>query len=263
LFAWFATCDGDVVEGFAAGREKEGLWVLLGEEASRFAIGRYKAITQFGQDCFQRAPKAVQNADAVFQRNYAAAWIGDSIGGRGGAVGFGVDEEGGAPSDVGLEQANAGIRGVPAANDDVVEFIAKKLVDDGFIAAVDFEEVCQRADGSGAILALGVSTEDVANGVGGVAMLTDKGFERAATTIEGCGLAAKLIAATARLRLFETFAFDGMTKVEDLSLESLEAFGDALEDELYLAALLAESVELCASCLGFGFETLVLTVKTS
>ena len=67
-----------------------------------------------------------------------------------GEVGLGVvgmDEEGGAAGDVGLEQAHAGVGGVPGFDDDVVELVAEELVDDALVLAVDFEEVGERADG--------------------------------------------------------------------------------------------------------------------
>ena len=59
----------------------------------------------------------------------------------------GMDEEGGAAGDVGLEQAHAFVGGVPALDDDVVELVAEELVDDVLVLALDFEEVGEGADG--------------------------------------------------------------------------------------------------------------------
>ncbi len=77
-------------------------------------------------------------------------------------------------------------------DDDVVELVAEELVDDALVLAVDFEEVGERADGGHAVgvLLVGVGLEDVADGVGGVAVLLDEGFERVAAAVEGCDFAA-------------------------------------------------------------------------
>ncbi len=87
-------------------------------------------------------------------------------------------------------------------DDDVVELVAKELVDDALVLAVDFEEVGERAYGSHAVgvLLVGVGLEDVANRVGGVAVLADEGFERVAATVEGRDFAAQLVAAALGLR---------------------------------------------------------------
>ena len=62
-----------------------------------------------------------------------------------------MNEEGGAAADVGLEQVHAGVGGVPALDDDVVQLVAKELIDDALVLAVDFEEVGERADGGHAV----------------------------------------------------------------------------------------------------------------
>ena len=102
-----------------------------------------------------------------------------------------MHEEGGAASDVGLKEVHSGVSGVPGFDDDVVEFIAEEFVHDVFVLAVHFEEVREGAYRRHAIgiFLVGVCLEEIADGVGGVAVLADEGFERAAPTGEGCDLA--------------------------------------------------------------------------
>ena len=122
----------------------------------------------------------------------------------------GVDEEGGAAADVGLQEVHACVGGVPGFDDDVVELVAEELVDDAFVLAVDFEEVGERADSrhTVGVLFVGIGLEDVADGIGGVAVLVNERFERAAAAGEGRDLAAQLVAAAFGLRLFGAACFD-------------------------------------------------------
>ncbi len=60
---------------------------------------------------------------------------------------IGLDEEGGAAGDVGFEEADAFVGGVPGFDDDVVELFAEELVDDGAVRVVDLEEVGEGAEG--------------------------------------------------------------------------------------------------------------------
>ncbi len=86
------------------------------------------------------------------------------------------------PTDVCLEKMHAGVGCVPGFDDDVVEFVAQELVDDALILAIDFEEVGQRANSGHAVgvLLVGIGLEDVADRVGGIAVLFNKSFKRVA-----------------------------------------------------------------------------------
>gem|GEM_PF-4538218 len=142
-----------------------------------------------------------------------------------------MDKERCAASDVGLEEADTIVGGVPAADDDVVELVAKEFVDDILIAAIDLKKVGEGADGRNTAFTLCVCTEDVANGVGGVAVFTDQRFKRTAAAVERCCLGAEFVAAPARLGLFKASGLERVAKLENLRLEPLEAFVDALEGE--------------------------------
>ena len=169
-----------------------------------------------------------------------------------------MHEEGGAAADVGLEEMHAGVGGVPGFDDDVVELVAEELVDDALVLAVDFEEVGEGAYGGHAVgvLLVGVGLEDVANGVGGVAVFFDEGFEGVATAVEGGDFAAQLVAATLGLRLFGAAGFDLEAEFGDLGFETLQALGDGLEGECNLAALETESFELLFCDVGLGDQAL-------
>ena len=82
-------------------------------------------------------------------------------------------------------------------DDDVVEFVTEELVDNTLVFTVDFEEVGEGANSGHAVgvVLVGVSLEDVADGVGGVAVLSDQGFEGAAAAVETGDFATELIAA--------------------------------------------------------------------
>ena len=210
LCARTAAGDGDVVEGLAGGREEERLRVRERERARGVGVRRDEAFAQLGQDHFERLAEAVQDADAVLQRDDAFDAFDVGLGGARhafgeGEVGLGVvgmNEEGGAAGYVGLEQMHAGVGGIPALDDDVVQLVAQELVDDALVLAIDFEEVGERAYGSHAVgvLLVGVGLEDVADRVGRVAVLADEGFERVAAAIERRDFAAQLVAAALGLR---------------------------------------------------------------
>ena len=57
----------------------------------------------------------------------------------------GMNEEGGAAIDAGLEQAHALLGGDPALHDHVVEFFAQELVHHALVSAGDLNKVGQRA----------------------------------------------------------------------------------------------------------------------
>src|ERR1700722_7578273 len=153
---------------------------------------------------------------------------------------------------------HAGVGGIPGFDDDVVEFVAEELVNDALVLAVNLEEVGQRAYGghSVGVLLVGAGLENVANGVSGVAVLADEGFEGVAPACEGRDFAAQLIAATLGLGFFAAAGFDLEAGFGDLGFETLQALGDGLEGHLYLATLQAEGFELVPGDVGVGEETL-------
>ena len=149
-------------------------------------------------------------------------------------------------------------------DDDVVEFVAEELVDYALVLAVDFEEVSEGAYGGHAVgvLLVGVGLEDVADGVGGVAVLLDKGFEGVTAAVEGRDFAAQLVAAALGLRLFGASGLYLQAEFGDLGFETLQALGDRLERERDLAALEAEGLELLFGDVGLGDEALGFALET-
>ena len=150
--------DGDVVEGLAGRGEEEGLGIREGEGAGGVGVRRDKTFAELGQDDFEGLAEAVEHADALLEgttpsRPSMLVWAALCILGEG-EVGLGIvgmDEEGGAAADVGLEEVHAGVGGVPGLHDDVVELVAEELIDYALVFAVDFEEVGQRAYGGHAV----------------------------------------------------------------------------------------------------------------
>ena len=108
LSALLAACDGDVVEGFTGRREEECVRVFKGQFASDGRIGRDIAVSQLGQDDFERFSKAVQDPNTARERY-------DGITCRGTLCALidrkrklclriiGVDQEGGSAVGVALE----------------------------------------------------------------------------------------------------------------------------------------------------------------
>jgi hypothetical protein len=178
-----------------------------------------------------------------------------------------VDEKGGSTGDVGLEQADAGVGCVPTANDDIVQFIAQELIDDSLVLAVDLDEVgecAKRGDATVLLAALqmaGVGAEDVAHGVGGVAVFADEGFERAAAAVERGGFGAEFVAAAAGGGLLSALRIACLAEVGDLGREALEALCDTFKGELCLSALHAQLFEFGAGGRRFGGEALLLLLQ--
>ncbi len=263
--ARLAAGDGDVVEALAGGREEEGARIFECERARGAGVGRDVALAQLGQDGFERCAEAVEHADAVLQAHdaFAAGLRAGGLGGIEGELGLRIvrmDEEGGAAIDIALQQAHAFVGGVPAFDDDVVELVAQIFVDDGFVLAVDFKEVGERADGGEASAAsaggVAVGAEELADGVGGVAVLADEAFERVAAAGERGVLGAKRVAAAAGLGFFGAGLLDLGAEREDLLLEARERFGDGFELQRCLTALCAEIFEIAACGVHLAGETL-------
>ena len=81
------------------------------------------------------------------------------------------------------------------------------------------------------VVAIGFELEDVADGLGGVAVLADEGFERGAAAGERGDLAAEAVAALLGLGLFVAAGAKLEAELGDLGFETLQAFGDGLEGE--------------------------------
>ena len=71
LGAGAAAGDGDVVEGLAGGGEEEGVGVREGEGAGRVGVGRDEAFAELGEDDFEGFAEAVEDADALLERDDA------------------------------------------------------------------------------------------------------------------------------------------------------------------------------------------------
>ena len=61
----------------------------------------------------------------------------------------------------------------------MIQFVAQELVDDGLVFAVDFEKSARVPRGAMPLTGhgLAIGAEEVAYGVGGVAVLADEGFQ--------------------------------------------------------------------------------------
>ncbi len=110
------------------------------------------AVLELGEDSLERAAESVEDADGVLQRCdallvHSLFGVGASSQIRNGCGIVGVDQEGGAAIDSGLEQVDAVLGCRPAIDDEVIELFAKKLVDYAFMLAGDFKEVGERAHG--------------------------------------------------------------------------------------------------------------------
>ncbi len=97
--------------------------VREGERAGGVGVRRDETLAKLGQDDFEGLAEAVEDANALFERNDAFDALDVGLGGAlhafgEGEVGLcvvGMDEEGGAAADVGLEQVHAGVGGVPGS----------------------------------------------------------------------------------------------------------------------------------------------------
>ena len=172
-----AAGDGDVVKALAGRGKEEGVGVFQRQGLCRLRIGSDKSIAQLGQNHFERTAKAIQHADAVFQPLYADAvvfGVQRITGKRELGLGIvGMDQERCPPIDVALQQAHAFVGRVPALDHDVVQLVAQKRINYGFIFAVHFQEVRQRAYRSQAA-AQRIGLEQLAHGVGGIAVLANE-----------------------------------------------------------------------------------------
>ncbi len=103
-----------------------------------------------------------------------------------------MNQEGGAAVNVAAQQAQAFVGRIPRLHDNVVQFVAQEVVDHVLIAAFDFKEIGEHADGSAAALQP-TRSEELADRLGGIAVLGDDAFERTLLTHEGGVLAAQRV----------------------------------------------------------------------
>src|ERR1700692_750825 len=90
---------------------------------------------------------------------------------------FGMDEESCSAVDVGTQQAQAFVGGVPRFDHDVIEFVAEEVFDDALVARLNLEEIGKHSGGS--IAALQASRlKQAAHCLGRVPVLGDNRFER-------------------------------------------------------------------------------------
>jgi len=128
------------------------------------------------------------------------------------------------------------VRCVPTLNDDVVQLIAQELVDNVFVLALDFEEVCQCAYRSSPppseLERKSLRTVSVDR-----AVLADEAFERVAAARKGSVLGTKLIAGASWLRSLRCALMGNViAQLRDLGFKALERFGNRLEAHGDLAA---------------------------
>ena len=88
-----------------------------------------------------------------------------------------MNQECRAAVDVGAQQAQAFVGGIPALDDNVVQFVAQKIFDYAFVARIDFQKIGKHAGGSMSALQ-GARLEQPPHRLGRVPMLGDDGFER-------------------------------------------------------------------------------------
>ena len=82
-----------------------------------------------------------------------------------------------APVDVGAQQAQAFVGGVPRLDHDEVQFVAQEVFDDALIARFDFEEIGEHSGGSVSSLQR-ARLKKPPHRFGGVTVLGDDRFER-------------------------------------------------------------------------------------
>ncbi len=251
LAALLAAGNGDVVEAFTGLREEEGIRIFQRESAAYFGVGHDVAVAEFRQDDFQRFAKAVEHTNAVLEGNDGIG-VGDvmhrlvEVEGKLRLRILGMNEEGGAAIDVGTQQAQAFVSGIPRLNDNEVQFVAQEIVDHVLIAVLNFKEVGKNAHGRAPALQ-GSRSEELANRVGGIAVIGDDGFERASLAHQRGVFAAQRIEMTLGIGLGGPLDFQLIARAGDLCGEGSDTLRGSLKFQSQLAALAAEAFELLLS----------------
>jgi len=144
---------------------------------------------------------------------------------------------------IGAQQAHAFVGRVPGLHHDVVQFVAKEVFNDALVMRIDLEEVRENADGRMAALK-STRLEDATDGLGGIPMLGDDGFERTFLA-KSCGkFGAQAIEMKLGFGFFETFRFEGLADVGDFGGQALHSLRDMLKFKSKLAALSTEGLNL-------------------
>ncbi len=90
---------------------------------------------------------------------------------------LGMHEEGGAPIDIGAQQAQAFVGRVPRLDHDEVQFVAQEIFDHALVARFDFKEIGEHSGGSVSSLH-GARLKEPPHRLGGITVLGDDRFER-------------------------------------------------------------------------------------
>jgi hypothetical protein len=151
--------------------------------------------------------------------------------------------------------------GVPGFDDNVVEFVAQKVLDDALEAGFDFEKIGEHADGREAALHHS-RLKEATNRFGGVSMLRDHRFERAFPAESRGEFGAKLVEMSLSLGLVEALGFDEAAKLADFFRNPGDALGHGFEFEGELSTLAAERFHLKISVGDFGLQTLSFAIRS-
>src|SRR5579884_1737123 len=173
-----------------------------------------------------------------------------------------MHEEGCAAVYVGLEQAHAFVRGVPAFYHDVVQLIAQKLVYHVLVLSGDFEEVGQRTYRSKPA-AKRIGAQQLPYCVCRIAMLTDESLKRIAASGESRVFGTKLVAALFGFDLFCTLCGDFIAKLSNLCFEPLQCLCGRLELHRDLSSLGTQRFQVAPDGLHLRSEALRVAVERS
>ncbi len=148
----------------------------------------------------------------------------------------GMNQKRSPPIDIALQQAHAFMRGIPALDHDVVQLIAQKRINHGFVFAADFKKVRQRAHRSQAA-AQGIRLQQLAHRVGGIAVLADERLQRVAPPGQRSHFGAQAVTVEFGGALFAAPRLGLRPQGGQLGFETLQLLGDGLELERSLSAL--------------------------
>ena len=232
------------------------------ELARHRGIGHDVSVAQLGQNHFERLAESVQHAnrvlqrkDRVVERSVVMAFIRDKRKLR--LRVLGMDQECRAPVDVGAQQAQAFVGGVPRLDHDEVQFVAQKVFDHALIARLDFEEIGEHAGGSVSSLHR-ARLKKPPHRLGGITVLGDDRFERSLLAQRRGVFGADGVEVLLGFVLGRTLALEGLTQARDLGGQAAGALRNAFEFQSNLAALSAEGFRLRRGGCDLGSQTLLL-----
>ena len=147
------------MEALAGLREEERVRIFQREIAADLGIGNDVTVAELRQNYLKRLAEAVEHANAVLQRHNGVA-VRDVICSPRRIERelclriFGVDQERRAAIDIGAQQAQAFVGGIPGLHHDVVQLVAQEVVDHVLVAVFDFEEIGQHSGRARRLVAL-------------------------------------------------------------------------------------------------------------